>query len=138
MKHVYEELLTELGIKKEDNSFEIWKQLRNKAEEYKASMTSKNSVEELHRSADSVKAFIDERLEYKKDSRISRTDLYQAYSDFCEENDRKALGKTGFYKQMNDKGYHDKRSSSDRFFLHLAFQNDGFLPLSENEKLPFN
>ena len=46
MKHVYEELLTELGIKKEDNSFEIWKQLRNKAEEYKASMTSKNSVEE--------------------------------------------------------------------------------------------
>lgn len=102
------------------------------------STNSKNSVEELHRSADSVKAFIDERLEYKKDSRISRTDLYQAYSDFCEENDRKALGKTGFYKQMNDKGYHDKRSSSDRFFLHLAFQNDGFLPLSENEKLPFN
>lgn len=49
---------------------------------------SKECIENLYRSADSVKAFTDDMLCHKKNEKMKRSDVYKMYEDYCEENGR--------------------------------------------------
>ena len=94
-------------------------------------------VEELYRSADSVKAFLDERITAKDGSRINRSFMFSEYEEYCKENDRQSHGKSVFLRMMKDKGYRVKRTQEGYFFMDIAFKDPGFMEVDPEEKIPF-
>lgn len=78
---------------------------------------SKECIENLYRSADSVKAFTDDMLCHKKNEKMKRSDVYKMYADYCEENGRTPHGKSQFWKYMGDKGYIIKRYSDGVYYF---------------------
>ena len=107
--------------------------------EFPESPGSREAIEELHRSADSVKAFLDERVEEKEDSREKRSDTYEAYCKYCHENDRQAHGKSIFFRYMKDKGYVLKRYSTGFWYMGIRLKNpdDDFVEADPDEENPF-
>ena len=94
-------------------------------------------VEELYRSADSVKSFLDENVVEEKGSRINRSLMFSKYEDYCRENDRQAHGKTVFLRMMKDKGYRIKHTNEGYFYMDVAFMETGFIELDPDEEVPF-
>ena len=94
-------------------------------------------VEELYRSADSVKAFLDEKITAKDGSRINRSIMFSRYEEYCKENDRQSHGKSVFLRMMKDKGYRIKRTQEGYYFMDVAFKDSGFVELDPEEKVPF-
>ena len=97
----------------------------------------KTCVEELYRSADSIKSFLDEMIVAKDGSRINRSSMFSEYESYCKENDRQAHGKSVFLRLMKDKGYRIKRTSEGFFFMDVSFKEPEFLELDPGEKVPF-
>ncbi len=98
---------------------------------------SRECIEELYRSADSVKAFLDEKVCRKNGKKLKRSDVYKYYTDFCEENDRQAHGKSVFFRMMTDKGYVIKRNSDGFYYDNLSMKEEEFLKVDDTEKIPF-
>lgn len=98
---------------------------------------SRECIEELYRSADSVKAFLDEKVCRKNGKKLKRSDVYKYYTDFCEENDRQAHGKSVFFRMMTDKGYVIKRNSDGFYYDNLSMKEEDFLKVDDTEKIPF-
>ena len=97
----------------------------------------KECVEELYRSADSVKAFLDEKVKSKEGSRINRSIMFGQYENYCKENDRQAHGKSVFFRMMKDKGYQLKRIPEGYHYMDVAFTDSDFVALDPMEKVPF-
>lgn len=99
------------------------------------SQNSIDNVQELYMMSDTVMAFITDEMVPVTDSMIERDRFYDAYDRYCEENERQALSRNGFYKNLRNKGYVEKRTSKSRYFMGLAFKNNEFVAVQE--KLPF-
>ena len=99
--------------------------------EFTESSGAKERVEELYREADTVKAFVDECLERQQGSKISRTLLYDKYKEYCENCGRKYHSPKPFFMNLEEKGFGDKRTATERIFLDVALKDDGFLPVEE-------
>ena len=104
---------------------------------FTVSERSEECIEDLYRSADSVKAFLDEAVENMVGKKINRSKMYSEYYDYCKENDRQAHGKASFFRMMQDKGYMLKHLSDGYFYMDVAFKEPGFLPVDPEEKVPF-
>lgn len=98
---------------------------------------SRECIEELYRSADSVKAFLDEKVCRQYGKKLKRSEIYRFYTDFCEENDRQAHGKSIFFRMMADKGYAIKRNSDGFYYDNLSMKEEDFLKVDDTEKIPF-
>ncbi|WP_370816424.1 phage/plasmid primase, P4 family [Blautia sp.] len=99
---------------------------------------SKESIENLYRSADSVKAFTDDILCHKKNEKMKRSDVYKMYEDYCEENGRTPHGKSQFWKYMGDKGYSVKRYSDGAYyFKDTALKETEFTEIDDTMENPF-
>ena len=100
---------------------------------------SQECIEELYRNADSIKAFLDEKIYPCDGSKIKRSDMYRHYTEYCNENDRQAHGKSSFNRIMNEKGYFIKRNNQGFYFANLSFKDEGFVVINENdiETIPF-
>ena len=98
---------------------------------------SRECIEELYRSADSVKAFLDEKVCRQNGKRLKRSDMYKFYTDFCEENDRQAHGKSIFFRMMTDKGYAIKRNSDGFYYDNLSMKEEDFIKVDDAEGVPF-
>lgn len=98
---------------------------------------SRECIEELYRSADSVKAFLDEKVCRQNGKRLKRSDMYKFYTDFCEENDRQAHGKSIFFRMMTDKGYVIKRNSDGFYYDNLSMKEEDFRKVDDAEGVPF-
>lgn len=98
---------------------------------------SRECIEELYRSADSVKAFLDEKVCRQNGKRLKRSDMYKFYTDFCEENDRQAHGKSIFFRMMTDKGYVIKRNSDGFYYDNLSMKEEDFIKVDDAEGVPF-
>ncbi|MDO4338801.1 MAG: phage/plasmid primase, P4 family, partial [Eubacteriales bacterium] len=91
------------------------------------SLHSRECIEALYRSADSVKAFLDEKICRQKGAKLRRSELYQLYTKFCEENDRQAHGKSVFFRMMSDKGYTLKRDCNGFYYDNLSLKDEDFV-----------
>lgn len=100
---------------------------------------SQECIEELYRNADSIKAFLDEKIYPCDGSKIKRSDMYRHYTEYCNENDRQAHGKSSFYRMMNEKGHFIKRNNQGFYFANLSFKDEKFVVVDENDlrKIPF-
>lgn len=98
---------------------------------------SQECIEELYRSADSVKAFLDEKVCRQNGRKLKRSDIYKFYTEFCEENDRQAHGKSVFFRMMADKGYIIKRNSDGFYYDNLSMKEDDFIKIDDTEGTPF-
>lgn len=119
----------------------------------KESANSIASVRKARIEADSVYAFLDERICRAEGSRIDRSRMYQLYEDYCRDNDRTALKKTNFFADMQRKGYctskyqgvikyknvalKDEMESGNSEQVYQQMGLDGFMPLGEGEENPF-
>lgn len=101
------------------------------------SLHSRECIEELYRSADSVKAFLDEKICRQKGAKLKRSELYQLYTKFCEENDRQAHGKSVFFRMMSDKGYTLKRDCNGFYYENLSLKDEDFVKVDSTEGIPF-
>lgn len=101
------------------------------------SLHSRECIEELYRSADSVKAFLDEKICRQKGAKLKRSELYQLYTKFCEENDRQAHGKSVFFRMMSDKGYTLKRDCNGFYYDNLSLKDEDFVKVDSTEGIPF-
>lgn len=95
---------------------------------------SQEAIDDLYRSADSVKAFLDDCTQRKPGSREKRSDVYEAYANYCKENDRQAHGKSIFFNRMKEKGYFLKRLSTGIFYEDIRLRSQDEVYVSENEK----
>ena len=95
---------------------------------------SQEAIDDLYRSADSVKAFLDDCTERKSGSREKRSDVYEAYEGYCKENDRQAHGKSIFFNRMKEKGYFLKRLSTGIFYEDIRLRSQDEVYVSEDEK----
>jgi len=95
---------------------------------------SQEAIDDLYRSADSVKAFLDDCTERKSGSREKRSDVYEAYAGYCKENDRQAHGKSVFFNRMKEKGYFLKRLSTGIFYEDIRLRSQDEVYMSEDEK----
>ena len=85
-------------------------------------------MEELHRDADTVKAFMDESTAEKSGARINRTLLYEKYKEYCQSWGRRESSPNSFYKRLAEMGYCEKRFTDGRYVLDIELKGDGFLP----------
>lgn len=64
---------------------------------------------------DELKQFVDEMCVVGPDKRISSSELYQAYKEWCFRKYRR-LNVREFWRAMEDLGYYHRRTSSTRGF----------------------
>lgn len=99
---------------------------------------SRECIEQLYRSADSVKAFIDDMLCHKSGEKMKRSDVYKMYEDYCEDNGRKPHGKSKFWEYMADKGFMIKRYSDGAYyFKDTAIRESDFETIDDTINNPF-
>lgn len=92
------------------------------------SENSKRLVNELYKDADSVKAWLEDCMKPAAGARCSRTVLYDLYDKYCEENDRQAIGRAKFYKNLVDKGYKEgKDRTVGRYIEGLDEKGEDFV-----------
>ena len=108
---------------------------------YLESERSKQEVERLRRSADSVIAFFDDELVRDADGRIERGALYQSYKDYCEREERLyPVTRNKLFERFRDEGIQETKDGRGfRYFIGIRYQKDGFIELSDDEArdMPF-
>lgn len=125
----------------EDTDYLILESLKALKRMYEAgtileSKNSKMEVVELHKDADTVTAYIDECLVQDSSKAVKASDLYEEYQKYCNDNDRTALTRHGFNKNLRNKGYETKKIKGYPYYKGLDFKSD-FIPV-DSVKLPFN
>lgn len=106
--------------------------------------TSKEMVQQLRRDSDTVQAFLDFATEPDTSSKIEKGVLFDAYSKYCQTEERTPLKKSNFYKSVIHKGYREVRGKNSRHFKGLKWRspdgendgNDGFMS-AEGVSLPW-
>lgn len=99
------------------------------------SPNSKRLINELYNDADSVKAWLDEKMQQDSNAVVSKSVLYKLYKDYCEEEDRAAHGRKGFYDSLKEKGYKEYRDANGRYIKGLTEKDSGFVAAGDN--IPF-
>ena len=106
--------------------------------ELKASKNSERLVNELYKEADSGKAFLDDCLQKTPGGRIKRSDLFEEYKRYCEENERVIYKKNIFFSNLREKGFEEVKVKGIMYFVGIELKSD-FIQVDENEQqtLPF-
>ncbi len=97
----------------------------------------KLNVEKIQRASDSVKAFVDEKLEHRDGVRIERSSMYKMYTDYCEEYGRRPLGKSKFIAEMERKGFQITKYCGVYKFKDVTEREEEFQS-AEGEDIPFD
>ena len=103
------------------------------------SENSKRLVNELYKDADSVKAWLEDCMKPAAGARCSRAAIYDLYDKYCEENDRQAIGRAKFYKNLVDKGYKEGRDKKiGRYIEGLDEKGEDFIDVqAAGVEVPF-
>lgn len=76
-------------------------------------------VEQLRTESDTVSAFISDCATVGDDLRISRSELYDYYTNYCAMEGRTRLGKRSFFNSLRTKGYSEGKTNGARYFIGL-------------------
>ena len=98
---------------------------------------SKECVWELRRLSDSVCAFLEEKLVKEKGKRLKRSDVFRTYEEYCEDNGRQGHAKSGFFKNMEGKGFQARKYNGDYCYQDIAVREEDFQPLEAGDRTPF-
>ena len=112
------------------------------------SASCREAIRDLRRRADNVQAFIDECICHAPGRRITRSEIFEAYENYCRENRRQSCGKGRFFERLNEH-YHIKRFATQGYCyldiaLHAAGEytkepdNENFIELEPEEATPFD
>lgn len=90
------------------------------------SENSKAATKQLRLDSDSVEAFLEERCKLTKNrnDKMSRSDVYEEYRAYCEEEERQAHSRTNLFKALRNKKVEESRHASERFFLGIRLRDD--------------
>lgn len=108
---------------------------------YLESDRSKEEVEKLRRSADSVIAFMDDKVEKDVNGKIERVNLYEQYKDYCDDEDRRyPVTRNKFYDRLRDMGIREQHDRYGRYFTGISMIDSDFTYLSKEEekRVPFS
>ncbi len=100
------------------------------------SQNSKRYVHEAQKASDSIEAFIDDRCEIDRKARMNRVTLYIEYYNYCVTEGRTSLKKSEFYRQMESKGFPNKRGKDCREIVGIKLSN--IMPMSLPETTTSN
>lgn len=105
---------------------------------FSESENSKNAVNDLYRKADSIKAFLEDKVEKKEGNVIRRSMMYEVYCNYCEEKERQHHKKSRFFELMERKGFQTGRNAVDGvIYENVSLKENEFEPLPPNLKTPF-
>lgn len=96
------------------------------------SENSKSAVKEAYKNSDTVEAFLDDRCEIDDKARIDRAELYRIYCNYCDNEERKYVKRSNFYKQLTDKGFPSRRSKNNYDICGIKLSNVINIPRVNN------
>lgn len=92
----------------------------------------RESVAQLYRDSDSVKAFLFAHTKKAIGEKIKPCDLYSKYKTFCEDEERTALSRNSFYRNIAGKNITKKVVHGSEYFSDIGWKREGESPL-ENQ-----
>lgn len=103
------------------------------------SEASKERVRQLRNDSDTIEAFLNDgwRRTGDESDKVKRDEIFKKYKEYCESWGRQAHTKNNFYKALRNKGYQERRSSADRYFVGIkeydpATDENGFLKIPDD------
>lgn len=105
---------------------------------YLESDTSKQEVERLRRSADSVIAFIADELVQDVSSRIERTEVYAMYQMYCADEERRyPVTRNRLFERLRGEGFQETKDARGvRYFIGVRDRQNRFA-VAEKGSTPF-
>ena len=99
------------------------------------SENSKQAVQQMRKDSDVVQAWIDDCCTVGTDLRIARGEAYDSFKKYCEQEERQALTKNGFFKALRTKNLTEtKDAKGTRQFCGISFKK---MPLGSAESAGF-
>jgi putative DNA primase/helicase len=95
---------------------------RWKREKLKAPRAILNATDEYRGEMDVIGNFIKERCVQKKELNIRIRELYKAYSDWCDENNERAVSERFLSMRLKEMGFTQERTSEARFWVGIGLQ----------------
>ena len=90
-------------------------------------------ISKLREESDSIEGFLNNATTPIKEGRVRRPDLFNAYLDFCRNEDRTPLGKVAFFKGLRTKGYRETKSCGKNYIcgFELGFMDTDSSPFDD-------
>lgn len=66
-------------------------------------------------------------------AKVARSALYEDYELYCNDEGRPTLSKNGFYSNLREKGFADRKIGGIRYFVDIEIHGD-----IDNLQLPFD
>jgi putative DNA primase/helicase len=80
----------------------------------------KIATEEYRQDSDILKDFLEASCQ--QTGEIKRSDLYHAYTDWCEANHEKPVGSKKFTGMIRDRGVGERRDTKDRYWIGISMR----------------
>ena len=80
------------------------------------SENSKQAVKQARKDADVVQAWIDDECTIDINSKMSRADAFNSFSNYCDQEERQSLTKTNFYKALRQKKFTEAKIQGYTYF----------------------
>jgi len=90
----------------------------------KAPEPIKAATEEYREESDVTAAFINERCNQGPDFKVTKAELYAAYSEWCKNSGEYAVSKKELGLRLIEKGFSESRTGKSRFWLGIGLDND--------------
>jgi P4 family phage/plasmid primase-like protien len=82
-------------------------------------------IRQLRNDSDTIEAFINEKcVPSAETNRLERSELYKAYCQYCEGEERQSHKKNAFFKAMRNKGYGEVKLHGYWYFAGISFKAD--------------
>lgn len=112
------------------------------------SENSKQAVQQMRKDSDVVQAWVDDCCAVGTDLRIARGEAYDSFKKYCEEEERQALTKNGFFKALRTKNLTETKDAKGiRQFCGISVkkvplesaENAGFMSVTDEQlaEIPF-
>ena len=106
------------------------------------SENSKYLVQQLRNDSDTIEAFIfDMCVTDEANAKVSRSELYEEYEQYCKDSERQAHKKQNFFKALANKGFGKCMTKGTRMFKGIRLKGSGdneFVPIPESDDdMPF-
>lgn len=112
------------------------------------SENSKAAVLQMRKDSDVVEAWLSERCTIGSEFKIERTEAFEDFKKYCNEEERQPLTRNGFYSALRKKSFAESKGKTERYFVGLSCEkvpansadNHEFMPITKKQlaNLPFN
>ncbi len=105
------------------------------------SANSKEAVLQMWKDSDVVQAWINDCCTVGADLRIERGEAFESFKEYCENEERQALTKNGFFKALRTKNLIETRNDGTRYFMGISLKKvplksalgSGFIKTTEQQ-----